>query len=189
MIHGIDNRFKHIMASYGFSNTIANIFFVTNLSQEYIVNAKRHYHLRYLGTAWSILVSLLHLMCLVVAEFIHVSNFFKTSSKSFRSILLVLWILATSSCSLLDIADLVMIKYASSIAIITCFFFFVVFYLTIIRKYIKKRLDIEYEKSKLVRKNAPKKNKKTFKRICFTRVILLGRIFKRVAISLILVQS
>lgn len=174
MIHGIDNRFKHIMASYGFANMIANIFYIVNLSQEYTMSVKKHYHIRYLGTAWSILASLLHLMCLAVTEFIHVSNFFKTSSKSFRSILLVLWILAIFSCSLLDIAGLVVVKYASSISIIAFFFIFLMFYLTIIRKYIQKRLDIEHEKRKLVRKNAAKKNKKTFEMICFPRVILLG---------------
>ena len=158
---------KQTLLSYSIANLLGCLFllyqFISEKYMMYRVNLLR-------GMTCTVTLSLLHLLCLILAEYTFVSGKFRHKTKSFIGLLIICWMASIATCSLTFIAADKTLQEIVPVVILLSWLGTITFYMTIMKKH-------RYRKSKvyIYSDNLRRDGKKRIQRgndILFPRIAL-----------------
>uniref|UniRef100_A0A7M5V6A5 Uncharacterized protein n=1 Tax=Clytia hemisphaerica TaxID=252671 RepID=A0A7M5V6A5_9CNID len=171
-VKNLPNTFSGTLLSHSVANFIGGLLFLwTTVSEMLHIEIEGMNPTTIISMAISVVLSLSHLLCLVLAEYIHVSGQFKYVTKSFRPLLAIVWFLAICLSSVLFFLDKTTTEFICLIGIIVCWIGLIAFYTSVMKMYRNHRHEIaRYSKTHVT-------NPVSHRDIFFPRVILAAYFF------------
>lgn len=135
-IKELDSIFTGTLLSHSIANVVGGLFFLFSTITEMLhVVIKGINPPTVISMAVSIMLSIAHLLCLVLAEYIQISGRFRYVTKSFRPVLVIVWFLVFCSCSVLFFLDRKTTEMISFTIIIISWLGIIAFYTSIMKYY------------------------------------------------------
>ena len=157
------------------SFSVANLFgtgflFFYTVVTNYNFGMKIHEFRLFVGLICSLTLSLSHLVCMVLAEYILISSRFRRASASFKGFLFISWVVCVSACSNLIFVTEETQAIVFFTLIIFSFFAFVIFYITVMKFHRNRACYISAIRKSYLRGNTPSRYKDG--EILFPRIIV-----------------
>ena len=135
-IKEMDPIFRGTLLSHSIANVVGGLFFVwTTVTEMLHVEFKQINPPTVVSMAVSIMLSIAHLLCIVLAEYIQISGRFRYVTKSFQPLLVIIWFLVMCSCSVLFFLDTKTTEMISFTIIIISWLGIIAFYTSIMKYY------------------------------------------------------
>lgn len=151
-VKNINRTIQETLVSFSFANLMGASFFVWNgIAVIQHIGVKDMSKNFLIGFCCSMLLSVVHLSCIVLAEFIIVSSHFKDFTRSFRGVLGICWFISIILCTFVIFLELQVAQTLTFVVIVLSWSSFIVFYLTVMRKYRNRRCNLNFYKSSQIR--------------------------------------
>ena len=142
-IKELNSIFSGTLLSHSVANLLGGFFFLwTTISEIYHLKFEQINPPPVVSMTVSVMLSMAHLMCLVLAEYIQISGRFRYVTKSFRPVIVIIWFLTMCMCSVLFFLDAKITEVFSFTFIIITWLGFIVFYTSVMKYYRNHRLRI-----------------------------------------------
>ena len=135
-IKELDSIFSGTLLSHSFANLLGGFFFLwATFSEIFLIEIPGINPSTVISMSVSVMLSIAHLLCLVLAEYIQISGRFRYVTKSFRPLLVIVWFLAICVCSVLFFLDTKTTEVISFVSIIISWLGFIAFYTSVMKYY------------------------------------------------------
>lgn len=167
-IKTLNTNLRGTLLSFSFANLFGVLFFLwDSLDNLYELGIDHEFSLL-IGLCYSVLLTFAHLLCLVLAEYTIISAKYRHIGRTFNGLMVMLWIICVSLCSLLMFTKARTLRIVTVCLILLPWFGFTLFYLIVMKKQRNRKVQIECYIEKNQRINKRRKSD-----IMFPRFILV----------------
>jgi len=166
-VKSMKSTFSGTLLSYSVANLLGGLMFLwTTLSSMLEIEVSNMNPSTVVSMVLSVILSISHMLCLVLAEYIYLSGHFKYVTESFRPLLSIMWFVAICLGSVILFLEKDTCEIISVTLVIISWVILVIFYMTVMKRYRNHR-------QRIVRYSKPNiRNAAMVRNIFYPRVVL-----------------